>query len=151
MASRTDLIDIVGIPVAYCWTCRTDVVVWSDFTASGQTIPRCTQCDTQLNQWGVDPGIRPRPVAELDQLGLEILDRSPNQACGSGGGCGGGCGDGAGCASTGGGGGCWVPATEGRAAVMASEGTRGCGSCGIKRACADKRRERRREALQVVS
>ena len=135
------------VPIAYCWVCRTDVVVWRDFSADLRTeVPRCTHCDQQLDQWGVDPGIRQQPLSVLDSMGLMLLDRSAGQACSSGG----GCGEGAGCASTGGGGGCYVPASNGRAGVMAAEGKKGCGSCGIKRECADQRRDSRRQSALLA-
>lgn len=136
------------IPMAWCWACKDDVVVWTDYSDDfSESFTRCTRCDTRLDQWGVDPGVRHNPLEDLDRMGLAVLDRSAGQGCGTGGcGGGGGCGSGAGCAATGGGGACWTPATTGRAATMAADGIRGCGSCGIKRACADTRRDRRREA-----
>lgn len=115
-----------SLPVAYCWVCKAETLVHTEFP-DGRPVRKCLVCDQRLEAWGVDPGCKRIDVASIADLGLEVYDRSA-----TGGGC-----ESGGCLERGGGGGCWTPAVEGRAAEVAAEGLRGCASCGVKTECAD--------------
>ncbi len=137
MNDRDDIFyqgDAGTVPSAWCWVCKSDVVVYADFAGGETPLPRCLVCDQRLDAFGVDPGLKRVPVAPLARaLDLEVFERTGGAGCGAGGG---GCATG-GCAEKGGGGGCWTAAPEGRAAEAAAEGVRGCASCGVKTECAD--------------
>jgi hypothetical protein len=129
--------DPAQIPTAWCWQCRTDVVVWQDYAEDDPAkVTRCLTCDARIDRWRTDVEIRHRDVTDLEPLGFAILGEASGHGCGSGS-CGAGEG---GCTGCGGGGGCWKPAADGRAADLAATGVKSCGSCAIKRSCAEKKR-----------
>lgn len=79
------------LPVAFCYACKRDVVVYRDLPeGSEEGAPLgffCVECDARLDRWGMRPEVRERPFAEVKELGYAVLDerRRPGGGCGPGG------------------------------------------------------------------